>query len=77
MVFLKESATLIYNPGQGIWSGMRKSGGAGRGRVTLISTCACFLTAIASLISVRGGGGWPMASPKFEIFLIFPDFQSL
>ena len=37
----------IYSPGQNIWSNIEKSSKAGQDRKTLITTFACFLTAIA------------------------------
>ena len=37
----------IYNPGQNIWNKLEKSGKTGQEKKSLISTFACFLTAIA------------------------------
>ena len=37
----------IYSPGQGIWGNIEKSSEAGQERKSLITTFACFLTAIA------------------------------
>ena len=62
----------VYNPGQGIWSRMGRYSESGQGKKSLTSTFACFLTAIASLISARRAGR--CAPPRFEIFFIFPYF---
>ena len=37
------------NPGQGIWQGIERSGKAGQGKKSLISTFPCFLTATAKV----------------------------
>ena len=42
-------ASGYYNPGQGIWSGMEKSGETGQGKKSLIYTFACFLAATAGV----------------------------
>ena len=39
----------VYNPGQGIWSGIEKSSKTGQDKKSLISTSACFLTATAKV----------------------------
>ena len=43
------SAISIDNPGQGIWSRIEKSSKTGQEKRGLISTFACFLTAIAKV----------------------------
>ena len=40
---------LIYNPGQNIWNKIEKSSKTGQDKKSLISTFACFLTAIAKV----------------------------
>ena len=44
---LKELMT--YNPGQAIWNKIEKSSETEQGKKILISTLACFLTAIAKV----------------------------
>ena len=38
-----------YNPGQNIWNKIKKSSKTGQDKKVLISTFACFLTAIAKV----------------------------
>ena len=45
-----------YNPGQSIWNKIEKSSKTGEVKKSLISTFACFWTAIASLVSGRETG---------------------
>ena len=48
------SAISIDNPGQGTWSRIEKSSKTGQEKKGLISTFACFLTAIAKVLSLEG-----------------------
>ena len=43
------SEAMIYNPGQNIWNKIKKSSKTGQDKKSLISTLACFLTAIAKV----------------------------
>ena len=60
-------AWLVYNPG-GIF------GEGWGGLVGLVTTFACYFTAVAGNWFLEGAGRWAMSPPKFEIFLIFPYF---
>ena len=64
--------------GGGIWGGMGASGGSGRGKgslISMISTFACFFTAVAGVWFLGGGTRrWAISPAKFEIFLIFTYF---
>ena len=65
-----EILLLLYNPGQGIWSGLEKSSKIRQGEESLISTFACCLAIAAG----RNAGHWGMSPPYFDIFLIFLNY---
>ena len=43
------SGKLLYNPGQNMWNKIEKSSKTGQVKKSLISTFACFLSAIAKV----------------------------
>ena len=64
----------VYSSRQNIWNKIENFIKTGQDKKSLISTFACFLTAIAKVRFLEGRLGTKLSPSKFEIFLIFSYF---
>ena len=71
---VKHTESSGYNPGQDIWSGVRKPREIRQAWKTLISVLYKFSCYCQSLISGRETVHWARSPPKSETFLTFHNF---
>ena len=70
----KTASARSSNPEQNIWNKIEKSRKTGQNKKSLISICACFLTAIVKFNFWKGDWAMGYSPSKFGIFLIISFF---